>query len=289
MVYLYLRILVQVVAESLPISSSGHAQLLDEWWFYSVGENPRVLFYPGLIEQCIDPCLHFFTLIIIFMYLIKRVTYTIIKDDFCWSLVSVVVKTVAIVDGVTVMFYVMRSLGWYPSVPLWVGFMMTSFSLYSLRYRSLTVTQRSWQHVGVIDACLLGVVQGCALLPGCSRFGLVYVVASWRGFSSISAFVLSWLVHVPLMGAAIAKSMLWVLMHPESHSNLVAIIIDSYIAVLIIMATMLGYGAFVYAVMTAHRKRLYIFSFYMILPVLFSLGLWMLRYHNTNNTLFFHF
>jgi undecaprenyl-diphosphatase len=64
--------------------------------------------------------------------------------------------------------------------------------------------RRTRDEAGALDALCLGVAQACALVPGVSRNGATLVAARLRGFGRADANALSRHVALPIIGAAAA-------------------------------------------------------------------------------------
>ena len=175
-----LLILLALILESLPISSSGHMVLLEP-----------VL---GALPQALDQLLHGpFALVITFAF--ARAWLPIAQNPYAYRRpILKLFKYVVIVDAITLAAFIFKNS--LPAISLWAGFFITSIallSLYLLRnrrppYRSCTTN----------GAVLLGIVQSLSLLPGISRFGTTYATARWLGLRPDRAIQLSFLLHLPL-------------------------------------------------------------------------------------------
>lgn len=217
-------IITQIIIESLPISSSGHVALAgllaNKFW----GIQNAVL------PDFLDGLLHGTALAAILIVFYKDWLFPVKKmlqacTQFLFKskplsfsqkkLRAIFIKIVGLVvaaDLITGIFYTVikiaykdffRNLG--PSFLL-CGFIITMLLLLSLRLISKNSTSTAPQACvcepfDLKKAVILGAVQGCALLPGISRFASTYVAGCWLNISPRRAFQISFLIHLPLIVA----------------------------------------------------------------------------------------
>ncbi len=232
----YLLILLALVLEALPISSSGHMQLLEG----------RL----GALAPALDKLLHGPFAIAIALSFLKA-WLPIARNPFAYRRqIFKIIKYVFIADAITLIGFVFQK--YLPAITLWSGFFITScvmLSLYMLRdkrppYRSLTTN----------GAVLLGIVQSLALLPGISRFGTTYAAARWLGLRPDRAIQLSFLMHLPLTAGGLLLGLY--------KGGLAGLTTASYIAIALGTA-----GAALLLILMAHlatRRRLWLFGIYLL-------------------------
>jgi undecaprenyl-diphosphatase len=80
------------------------------------------------------------------------------------------------------------------------GLLVSAVTVLSARFAAVGATTSP----GWVAAVVVGVAQGCALLPGLSRSGLTIVSLLWMGVSAERAFELSFLVYLPVLAGAVA-------------------------------------------------------------------------------------
>ena len=263
MIFLYLWLYVQIILESLPISSSGHVALLDSFcrWYNS----SQVL----SLDFChIDFLLHGPTIVILLVFFFVRWWHMLIGMPFtCKTFMSnnfwtSVIKTalfLGIADGVTFLFWWLQP---FAEISLTIGFFITALLLYSLRNQLYGQKKFNWCYQ---DALILGVTQGISLVPGISRFASTYTMSVLLGYDRKSSFALSFLIQMPLLIAAFFKGTLAVasdvsIMQLLSFNLLVAMII----------ATIISYIVLSFVEFLIDRKKLWYLAFYMIVPISFS-------------------
>lgn len=185
---------VQVLTESMPISSSGHVELLLCWWF---GKNH--LYAPSI--KALYHMVHVLNAGIVIFYLRHHIGTTITSlfrgqvDSRIWVTWSATLIT-------AILYLVVRT---YTSrVPLAIGFCITIIILASSRYL-LVYADRNyrWQ-----DGIILGLAQVLALMPGVSRFAITVTVAQFIRLSPEQAFTISLYLQVPMMVGAMALGIL---------------------------------------------------------------------------------
>ncbi len=259
MLYLYVFIILQIVVESLPISSSGHTTLFSCLMFHFGHQLPEIV-----TAVWFNHLLHLPTVFIIVLFFEKQWSRLACHP---WRYKKIIVRLVGMVfvaDAITMVFYgFFKYIGvhWFP---LGIGFLITAFLLYSLRY----CPSGPRIHSLLFSALILGMVQGAALLPGISRFAATYVGARWLSIDAQKSLYLSWLLQWPLIVVGSLHGLVGLYLYglsPELlHPMLWLVIIGASIAA--------WYGLrLVYHMAIAHQ--LYKWSLYMLIPFLIWLFL----------------
>lgn len=192
-----LSVILQIILESLPVSSSGNLALL------------------GLtLPEDINYATHAFTLIVYALFFRKKLFILLRHPLRCFTpLVRAVLYGICALVP-TLLCYALFNYT-QPAFPLWLGFLITSCVL-------LTFTLRARRSLGVVGSrfrrnhiegltCLkaffIGCAQGIALLPGISRLGITYATARWLGLSWRTAFGFSCMIEAPLIFVASCKGL----------------------------------------------------------------------------------
>ncbi len=272
MLYFFILLFVQVVVESLPVSSSAHVLLVQKylhaigfsmstWAFTCIQTGKKLVEFDTLLHL-----MHLPTLVIVLFFFRKRLFFlgkllyrsrhSIFSCDGAWLIIGKIIWFTAIADLITFIFYIFFKM-FPPVLPLGIGFCITAFILYSLRWVVSSNTLWNWRY-----ALILGAVQGIALLPGVSRFAAVYACACWLGLPQRKAFEITWLVQWPLIFAACLQS-IYVLWKADQLMPLM----EFYTIVMTIIATACGLCMFYLAAYLAREGKLWWFSFYMIVPM----------------------
>lgn len=180
--------LVQGLAEFLPISSSGHLTLLQQW--FGIEEAPLIL----------DILLHLGTLLAVFIVYWKRI-WKMICHPLRSELKLLVLATLPTV-AVTLLFK-----DWVDEVLTgeYVGlfFIGTAFMLLMgelvNRFRSKKHKPAKWY-----DALVMGLFQSVAIAPGLSRSGCTITGGLISGLSRKRAADFSFLMSIPaILGSAV--------------------------------------------------------------------------------------
>lgn len=198
---LYVWMMVQVIAESLPISSSGHVILLQRLLY----SNTSTATFSDL--WAFDYFIQGISALLFLIYFFSQWWQLIFGPHFkisdlwdgaVWkkNIIPVLMFGI-IVDGVTSLMWLSK-IADYIQLPLFCGFAITAGALWSMRYTKPNKNVQIWS---VKNGLILGLVQGCALIPGVSRFGSTLAVLQWLGYPRKKAFEISFLVQWPLIVA----------------------------------------------------------------------------------------
>ncbi|MEM7288041.1 MAG: undecaprenyl-diphosphate phosphatase [Actinomycetota bacterium] len=194
--------IVQGLTEFLPVSSSGHLQLvpwLFDWNDFEGNED---------LETAFDVAVHLGTLVGAIAYLWRDVarltaagfTMAVRREPtpdgrIAWMLVATIVPAGLIgVLGSGVRDALDDDI-WLTATTLIV------FGLLLL-YADRIGGDRSFGSLTWRDATILGLAQACALQPGVSRSGVTVTAARWVGFDRSEAARLVFLMSIPIIAAA---------------------------------------------------------------------------------------
>jgi undecaprenyl-diphosphatase len=256
----YIWMILQIILESFPISSSGHLVLFERACtaLLSAGNIVHI----GLLRPYIEYILHIPTAIILCIYFFEQWSFPFKHIRRCFRLIIKIGAYTALADMVTVMCYLMRE--WYamPHIPLMVGFFITACSLYSLRWCGTMYSPWTGR-----KALLLGCAQSIALVPGISRFGITYVVARWTGIAPRRAFQITMLIQFPLLILASSYSM-YVL------GSLTYELLNMPCILVMLGATVSSYKLFGIVEQMAISRIMWVWSLYMLVPICASMVLW---------------
>lgn len=282
MVYFYMVIIIQVVAESLPVSSSGHLLIVEK----IITEKIMPLLpeqYAAQYKMCmslyvqhahaVEHTLHGFTALIVALFFYQRWWLLLYNWRRCFFIISKLVLLTAVADVITALFfYAFRVCPLSPpmvSFLLPIGLVVTARLLYSLRW---CIPERN-RTFDIKSALVLGAVQGLALLPGISRFASVYVASRWLGFNARNGFAVTWMIFWPLVVAASVKGA-YQIACSDFFTMLGSHCTDLRMLLAVISgATVLGYIAFVCAARMAYAHRLWQFWWYVFVVALLVLFL----------------
>jgi undecaprenyl-diphosphatase len=270
-VLLYVWILMQIMIESLPVSSSSHVTLVQKI-FEKYGYSPDTFTQSWVI----DFILHGPTMVILLVYFFKpwwkmvfgqrSIDFKIFLQKSTWQSLAAPLIFIGIADFITVIF-------WWSGIAqsffithyfLPVGFMFTAIILYSSSRASVTRSV-NWSFK---DAVIIGCAQAISLLPGISRFASTYGAGRLLcRYDASTSFALSFLIQLPLIGAGFIKGLIAVQKYPELMIKLF-----SFKALLVmVIASLLSYGLLCLVGSLIQKNKLYYFAFYMMIPIILSL------------------
>lgn len=200
---------IQGLTEFLPISSSGHLVIFKS--FLNIETQ-------GVIWEI---SLHFGTLLAIIGVFYKDI-FTILKSTClsCSKLVSGESITNIFRNDIHTRIFFLIIIGTIPTVIIALSFRSAFENLFSkpvvAGYMMLVTGAVLWftkyslkadgnkKNLGVLDALIVGTVQGLAITPGISRSGTTIAAATFRGVDRETAARFSFLLIIPVILGAMA-------------------------------------------------------------------------------------
>lgn len=176
-----------IILESLPISSSGHLQLIAR---YLSRKNTISL----TLDTATEHMMHIPNALIIVLILLRYLPYSLP------SLPPYLIA-IAIVNGITGIAYITLKKR-IAQLPLAFGFAVSAATLLSLYW----APSSSDIAVSYGTALVLGIAQSCALLPGVSRMAMTTVVGIWIGLHPGVSFLFSLACELGLIGIAVVAA-----------------------------------------------------------------------------------
>ncbi|WP_420433599.1 undecaprenyl-diphosphate phosphatase [Candidatus Poriferisocius sp.] len=194
----------QGLTEFLPVSSSGHLQIipwLAEWDDFEGNDD---------LKRAFDVALHLGTLVGLVACL-RREVWTLVRDGIGavvkrqrpmtaegrlgWLLVLATVPAAAVGVG-------LRSVIDEADDEVWLTAVMLAVFGVLLWWADRRQERRDARSIGVRDALLLGLAQACSLQPGVSRSGVIITAGRLLDFDRESAARLAMLMSVPVIAGA---------------------------------------------------------------------------------------
>lgn len=177
--------IIQGVTEFLPISSDGHLSLAQAL----LGFTATPIFF--------DVFVHTATLLAVMIFFARQLKH-LTRADIVNILLSLVPT------GIIGLFF-NRWIGTlYTSLPLAAaGFLVTTIFLFSSRF-----AHPQSDRIKPLQAILIGIIQGFAVLPGWSRSGSTISLALLLGISRERAFTFSFIASIPAILGAQAVQLL---------------------------------------------------------------------------------
>ncbi|MBN1647611.1 MAG: undecaprenyl-diphosphate phosphatase [Spirochaetales bacterium] len=244
--------IIQGIAEFLPVSSSGHLFVLENWM--GLSEVPKLY----------DILLHVATLAAIIIVFRKQV-WKLLKgffltlagkgndEDRIYFRVALIIILATIITFIPAVFIEKIDLGRAPRV-VSLLFLLTAIVLFLVRKSSgdREISSLNWK-----DALAVGLAQGLAVFPGISRSGFTISAFLFRGISRKDAGELSFLLSIPaILGAAV-----WELRDSGALMDNV-----SWPALLLGLAAAFGFGliSLLLLLRLIRKGKLYYFCFYLV-------------------------
>ena len=193
--------ILQGATEFLPVSSSGHLALAE-----------RLLARQSLSGLLFDVIVHLGTVLAILLVLRRRVS------RLARALLALAPGSAARADETDRRWLLLLAAGSLPTAaiglalrevalrvhaePAWVGICLIATALILVSSERRGSRSRGAAELGLLDALLVGTVQGLAVLPGISRSGSTVGAALWRDADAETAVEFSMLLSVPaVLGA----------------------------------------------------------------------------------------
>lgn len=274
--FIFFWIFIQIIAEVLPISSSGHIFLLKQIWT-CLGHSVD----PNQPWQTIDFLLHIPTLFVLLLFFFKRwwnmvlnkpVHYSVFFEKESWIKIAHATLFLGCSSTITYLFWWKRYYGYF-AVPVSVGFLFTGLALYGMKYLpkgkgcAWYVDGRNncfWQ---TRDAVVLGFVQGSMMNAGFSRFGFTLIAGRLLGYDANTAFGISFLLEAPLLLGAGVRGVVDLCKDPTIFSEYFAI----RGVFVMLVATILSFFVLKFVNKLVEKGKLHYISGYMIIPLVMSL------------------
>ena len=278
--YIYAVIILQIILESLPISSSGHLKLLE-----IINQKFDIFFYFPLQNFGLNyEILHLPSILVIFIFFFQDFIEIILITFKSLRNFLQVFAFIFITNSITILFYLFHKFKILPEIPLSLGFFITGIILFSL----LFLIPRSRTQFGMTarrgiplryyfelisgsnefkNAFILGIAQGTALFSGISRFAIVFTTSRYLGYSPMQSFFVTFFIELPLLVAGVLKG--FVCLYWEHNlanlSNL-----DFLMCLTFILATIISYECLGIMKKIIEKNRIWMLSFYMLIPALIS-------------------
>ena len=200
--------IVQGLTEFLPISSSGHLEIVP--WLFNWNDYDS-----QATAKAFDTALHLGTLVAVFIFLrrelvvylragvqfaFRRQSSTTVSGKQAWFLVASAIP--AGIVGAIFEESITKRLG----TPNLIAVSLIVFGLllvWADKQATVAQNSRDVTQLSLRDALIIGMAQVLALNPGTSRSGITITAARLTGYSRDAAVRLSFLMSVPIIGGAV--------------------------------------------------------------------------------------
>jgi undecaprenyl-diphosphatase len=267
MLYLIIIIFLQIILESLPVSSSGHlllaekilhAQIPKHFDYFLHGSTIIILliiFY----KEWIEPVRYLITGIANNFFR-KKASYKNLLNIF-FKIITLVIISNSITTLIWFIFkFYLEESNWFGSnLHLLIGFCITTLFLFLLKFKENNICKCKININIYIKYIILGLIQGMALFPGISRFASTYTVSRFLNFTPKRAFQITFLLELPLIFAGFLLGIY--------HVNKISNTLSLTIWLAIITATIISGFIFKFVKKLSQSNNLHKFSYYMIIPI----------------------
>ena len=259
MLLVYIWMAAQIILEILPISSSTHLHLLEQWFKRRFSWDIAGYFKQrNLALSDVYYFLHLPTLCIVSLFLWPLWTSWFLQPKIVCGVISANIITVCF-------FYLFKkySISW----PLVFGMCITALCLIiTAPYKPGSELTNMHYSMFII----LGIAQGIALLPGISRLAFTTAAGCCMGIPLLHSFIISWLIYVPLMIAATAKSTINLYL-----KGTLGQLLNWRTCLVMLVSGVISWYVFKYVLYLIVINKWWLFGWYMMIPI----GLWVFFTH----------
>ena len=251
--------LIQGLTEFLPVSSSGHLVIIEKM-FHLSGDSPQMLLFVAAV--------HVGTLAAVLVVFRRPLADFVrrlgaeLKPSFEGRRIAMIVAGLAVIACVPTgaMYLIFRNQfedAFDSPATAAAGLFVTGMVLFGVGRAPRS--RRGWRRFGWWRAALVGLAQGCAIMPGISRSGSTICVAMFLGIKRRWAAEFSFLIAAPAIAGAALLGILKVLSLTGDQSSAVPwgpILAGS------LVAFMTGVVSLRILLVLVVRNRIHVFCYY---------------------------
>jgi len=249
---------IQGLTEWLPISSTGHLRLAEQF----LGLKAPILF---------DVILHIGTLVVIFLFFRQDINHALsalVRLDFkteSGRLIPLIIIGTVPTALIGLVFGDLIENVFQNLLPIATAFAVCGTLLYSSK-----IGKERTDSINYLEAIIIGVAQGIAIIPGISRSGTTIAVALLLGIKREKAFKFSFLLSIPAIIGALGLTV-----YKQFFELTTAGLGWIEIIAGMIVAMSVGYLALKFLWKILAKKKFHLFAFYCWLfgAVLIVMGL----------------
>lgn len=240
----WLLTFLQIILESLPISSSTHIS-----FFASQFSLP--------FEVALDHAAHGITLVILLLFWQDKIKKIFLSG---WRTILQYGLFIIIATILPTLFFFLNIKQLTSTIHPFFGIVVTAVLLFVTRTCSIQTKK-----ISSLQAIALGCAQSLALLPGISRMGITYSVGRFMHHSPQDALWLSCLIELPICCGGVLLAL-------KKYHQIMPLIDDPFCIMLgVIVSIFVSYvGLFVtYCILTKNQP--WIFSLYLLIVAFLAL------------------
>jgi len=232
---------VQGITEWLPISSSGHLVIVQEW----MGLEELPLLFPVMLHVGT-----LFVVLLTFWRDIAEIFKALVRLDFKseeGKLALYIAVGSVPTAAIGFLFHDILESFFYSLLAVGVALLITGSFLY------VSERRKNGRELGFLDSLMIGIAQGVAIIPGISRSGVTITTGLLRRVEKEKVFRYSFLLSIPaIIGAVVIES-----------TNLTVSNVDAANLLLGAVTSMIvGYASLKLLLKMILRERLHFFAYY---------------------------
>lgn len=252
----------QGVAEFLPISSSGHLQVLQ----FLLGFDPESNIFLSVV-------LHAGTLLAIIVFYFLTLWEILVKRQFKLILAIIIGTIPAGLAGVGIKLSGLDDIIFTSLLVPAIGFLFTAFLLlYALKGRTEEEENSALPlaEIPFTKALLIGIAQAVAITPGISRSGSTIAAGLKVNLKKADCARFSFLLAIPAIGGAMVLELKDLFSAPDAiTSGDIMVWIFGFI-----IAAVVGYFSLKLLLGMLQKGKLQYFAWYLLGASIFTFGLW---------------
>jgi undecaprenyl-diphosphatase len=271
----------QLALETLPVSSSAHVLIVKK--LYSAITTGPAIFAEHFYQLCNIPTL----LVLIFYFRrdlaaripTKQQIFGLAQENNPFRKTLQLIGDAFVACSITVIFYFLsKNMPPYeqfmPAHPVLIALAMscTALMLFSLKFIKDPSNYVGYQ-MNLGNAIVLGLVQTISLTPGISRFAATYVACRWLGNNGNFSLRYSFFLHSILTSGLLIRSIFF---RWEKTVNVIAEHFSLAMVPTILLGTLVSVFLLKLADTASRNNKMWAFSFYLPIPIVVTLLLWIL-------------
>ena len=232
--------IIQGITEWLPISSSGHLVIFQELFNIKASVMFDLMLHVGSL------------LVVLFIFWkdIKRIIFSIFNDDREGKQLLLLLIFASIITAIIGFLFqdFFKSL-FTNLTAVGIALIVTGMLLLTVKW----VKVKEKKEMSMVDAFLVGLMQGIAIIPGISRSGATISAGLLRGINRELAIRFSFLLFIP---AVIGATVLEFNELSSQSVELVPVIVGTIVSMIV------GYASIKLLIKIIKKERFYLFGYY---------------------------
>lgn len=252
--------IMQGLTEFLPVSSSGHLELMKH--YFDNQDVPRLFDIILHTATLLAVCIVFFPrLARIFGAVFRKLAGKAVEGDDARLRVFLMIILSTVVTGLLALTLELLDIK-LPIIGVYVCFLLTGLVLLATRFFA---PEKKSETISIPGALLVGLAQGIGIFPGISRSGITISTSLFTGLSRKEAGEYSFLISIPAILLALAWDIL------KGGQDLGSVMTPAAVAAGFAASFAVGFGALLLLLRLVRSGKFYLFSIYLIPLAIFGL------------------